>query len=167
MEFVVRHLRDSDVEPIVNLIYNTVHTINSKDYNVDQVNAWAPTLSADEQHDRTHQLHAALRENICFVADYGGIVVGFADITDDGYLDHLYVHSDYQGQGIASRLIALVEEAMRELGVYTLTTHASITAKTFFEAQGYLTVRPQTVMVRGVSMTNFKMVKSLNGAKTE
>ena len=43
------------------------------------------------------------------------------------------------------------------------TTHASITARPFFEARGYRVVRPQQVERRGQVLTNFVMEKELIG----
>lgn len=57
-----------------------------------------------------------------------GEIVGFGDMDETGYLDRLYVHKDYQGQGIAS---AICDELERFAAGKTFTTHASITAKLF------------------------------------
>lgn len=40
-----------------------------------------------------------------------------------------------------------------------MTTHASITARTFFEARGYRVVRQQQVERQSVALTNFVMEK--------
>lgn len=40
-----------------------------------------------------------------------------------------------------------------------ITTHASITAKSFFEHKGYRAVREQQVLRDGISLTNFMMEK--------
>lgn len=159
MSIFIRRLKDSDVAQIEVLLHETVHAINAQDYSQEQLDAWAPTLSEAERHERVQRLHVSLVRNDCCVADSDGIVVGFADISVDGYLDHMYVHKNYQRQGIASQLLGFVEDTVRKIGVSTVRTHASITAKSFFEHQGYVVVHPQTVTVRGVSMTNYKMIK--------
>ena len=41
----------------------------------------------------------------------------------------------------------------------TITTHASITAKPFFQHRGYRVVRKQEVIRRGVALTNLVMEK--------
>ena len=62
---------------------------------------------------------------------------------------------DCQGQGIARALCDRLE------GVVSgpVTTHASITARPFFEARGYRVVRQQQVERQGVALTNFVMEK--------
>ena len=74
----------------------------------------------------------------------------------NGYLDRLYVHKDYQGQGIAS---AICDELERFAAGKTFTTHASITAKLFFQHRGYHVVRKQEVIRHGVALTDFVMEK--------
>ena len=77
-------------------------------------------------------------------------------MDETGYLDRLYVHKDYQGQGIAS---AICDELERFAAGKKITTHASITAKPFFQHHGYCVVREQKVIRRGVALTNFVMEK--------
>ncbi|MCL4520251.1 MAG: GNAT family N-acetyltransferase [Firmicutes bacterium] len=159
--FAVREFQVTDVDQIVTLFFETVHAINASDYTVEQLAAWAPKLSVDERQERIQRLRASLSHNISYVAVRGDTIVGFADVTTDGYVDHLFVHKDFQGQGIASDLLLLhrVEQEALGHGVKQIRTDASITAKPFFEHKGYVAVCAQTVSVRGVSMGNFKMTK--------
>jgi putative acetyltransferase len=76
----------------------------------EQLAAWAPTLSADERQDRIQRLRESLSRNSSWVAVRGAAIVGFADITIDGYLDRLYVHKDFQGQGIVLLLLHRIEQ---------------------------------------------------------
>lgn len=45
-----------------------------------------------------------------------------------------------------------------------MTTHASITARPFFEKQGYRVIREQQVERRDLLLTNFVMEKTLKTA---
>ena len=83
-----------------------------------------------------------------------GQIVGFADMDSAGYLDRLYVHKDFQRHGIASELCDRLEQAV---DAETITTHASITARPFFEKRGYKVVREQQVERKGVLLTNYVM----------
>ena len=89
------------------------------------------------------------------VAEGAGRIVGFADLDASGYLDRLYVHRDFQRRGAAAALCGALEAAVP--GPWT--THASITARPFFEARGYRVVRAQQVERHGVLLTNFVMEK--------
>lgn len=38
----IRKFENTDLKQVLQLFYDTVHTINSKHYNKEQLNAWAP-----------------------------------------------------------------------------------------------------------------------------
>ena len=61
----------------------------------------------------------------------------------------------YQGKGVATALCDRLEQVCA--GV--ISTHASITAKPFFEKRGYRVIREQQVERQGVALTNFVMEK--------
>lgn len=146
---MLRPYRTGDCPALAELFYQTVHTVNARDYTPPQLDAWAdghPDLAA---WDRSLSAHLTL------VAVCDGVITGFADMTPDGYLDRLYVHRDFQRQGIATALCDALEQAV--LGPYE--THASITARPFFEQRGYRVVRQQQVLRKGILLTNFVMRK--------
>ena len=105
---------------------------------------------------------ASFRAHKTIIAVKNGEIVGFGDMDETGYLDRLYVHKDYQGQGIAS---AICDELERFAAGKTFTTHASITVKLFFQHRGYRVVRKQEVIRHGVALTNFLMEKQPERAK--
>lgn len=160
MSFVIRKFEDADTKQIAALFYDTIHSINLQDYTQEQAEAWAPQLSGIEQEERVKRFAQSLGECISYVADNDGIIIGFADITENGYLDFMYVHKDHQRQGVASALLSILEEEAIQLGVQRIWANVSITAKPFFERHGFVTVQLQTVNVRGVCMNNFKMEKA-------
>lgn len=145
----LRKYQPSDCRKIIDLFYNTVHLINSRDYTAEQVDAWAPP-EADEK-----SWNLSLQEHSTLVAVEDGRIVGFGDMDSTGCLDRLFVHASRQGQGIATKICDRLEESCRG----AVTTHASITAKPFFENRGYRVVKRQTVERNGVPLTNFVMVK--------
>ena len=96
------------------------------------------------------------------VATENGAIVGFGDMDGSGYLDRLYVHKDYQRRGAAS---TICDELERFAVGKTFTTHASITAKPFFQHRGYCVMRWQEVIRRCAALTNFVMEKQPERAK--
>ena len=145
----IRRYRPSDCQALAALFYHTVHTVNAKDYTKDQLFAWADGQVDLEQWNRSFEQHVTL------VAVDHERIVGFGDIDQTGYLDRLYVHADEQGKGIATAICNVLEQAVAG----DIVTHASITAKPFFEKRGYRVVREQNVERRGVRLTNFVMEK--------
>lgn len=150
--------KETDTEEIVSLFYETVHSVNAKDYSHAQLDAWAPR---DEIDSKMISWQESLSRNITFVAKINDQVVGFSDLTHTGYLDRLFVHKDYQGQGIATALVERLESEAKNLNLLEIHVEASVTAKPFFEHHGYKVVRSQTIKRKGVKLTNFKMYKKI------
>lgn len=149
---------DSDIEKIVSLFYDTVHSVNAKDYSQTELDAWAPR---DAKESKVKSWKESLDKNITYVAKINDEVVGFSNLTYSGHLDLLYVHKDYQGQGIATALVNQLESEARKLNLLEVDTEASITAKPFFEQRGYKIVCSQIVERNGVKLTNYKMIKEI------
>lgn len=147
---IIRRYVQSDCEQLAELFYQTVHTVNAKDYTNEQLDAWA------DGNVNLEEWNNSLSEHYTVVAVENEIIVGFGDIDKTGYLDRLYVHKNYQNQGIAT---AICNELERAFNVMKITTHASITAKCFFYHRGYKEMKKQKVIRKGVFLTNFIMEK--------
>lgn len=150
---VVRRFIESDLEEILRMFYDTVHTINAKDYSKSQLVAWGV-----KNPDKGRWLDS-LKNNITFVANINGEIVGFGDLNDKGYIDKLYTHKDYQGMGIASIILCTLEKEAKKLGYTELYTEASITAKPFFQKRGYSVIQSQNKEYNGQVFVNFIMKK--------
>ena len=145
----IRPYRSSDCPALAELFYETVHTVNAAHYTPDQLDAWADGKVDLEAWD------SSFREHYTLVAEEEGKILGFGDIAADGYLDRLYVHRLHQRQGIAAALCDRLEQTVKG----SIVTHASITARPYFEARGYRVVKQQQVERHGVLLTNFVMEK--------
>ena len=88
-----------------------------------------------------------------------GVIVGFGSVNDDGYMHTLFVHKDFQHQGVATSLYKHLEAYARERGAKRLTSEVSITAKPFFEKRGYKVVKERQVERQGIFLTNYVMIK--------
>lgn len=145
---ILRKYKQTDCKVIAELFYNTVHTINLKDYSKEQTNVWA-TGNVDLE-----KWNDSFLEHYTIIAEMDKIIVGFGDIDKDGYLDRLYVHKDYQNQGVAT---AICNELEKAVNTPKIITHASITAKGFFQKRGYKVLRKQQVEREGIFLINFVM----------
>ena len=151
----LREYRPSDCSSLVELFYNTVHTINLKDYTPIQISVWA-----NGSVDKSAWNKSFLDHNTVIVEE-GNTIVGFCDMDNNGYLDRLYVHKDYQRIGIATMLVDELEQKMMLQGVSLFTTLASITAKPFFEHRGYNIIRENKVVRNNIDLINFVMEKNI------
>lgn len=150
---LVREYQISDCKEITELFYNTVHTVNAKDYTKEQLDVWTTGQVDLEKWNQSFQKHYSI------VVIENEIIVGFGDIDKTGCLDRLFVHADYQGRGIATAICNQLEQTVQG----DITTYASITAKPFFEKRGYKVVKEQQVKRQGIFLTNFCMRLSENG----
>lgn len=147
---IIRKYEEKDCKDLAKLFYDTVHCVNCKDYTPKQLNVWA-TGEVDIE-----QWNSSFLEHESFVAVEENKIVGFGDIDHTGYLDRLYVHKDRQGKGIAT---ALCEKLENTVCAQKIVTHASITAKPFFEKRGYAVIKEQQVFRKGIALTNYIMEK--------
>lgn len=151
----VRHYIPEDAAALIALKRDTICRVNSRDYNEEQVRAWAP--------DDTAILHWQQRvaNRFVVVAEEDGRVAGFGDVGPDGHIDQFYVHADSQRRGVGRAILtALISEA-QGCGTERLFSEVSITARPFFEAHGFRVDAEQVVVARGVQFTNFRMSRQM------
>ncbi len=145
----IRKYKNEDCDKVSKLFYDTVHSVNAKDYTDEQLSVWA------NNSDSLMLRHDDLSIQYTLIAEINGAIVGFGSIDKSGYLDLLFVHKDYQNQGIAT---ALCDEL--EKGFFVIKTYASITAKPFFESRGYVVVKAHEIERLGVILKNYEMQKN-------
>ncbi|MBJ1016322.1 GNAT family N-acetyltransferase, partial [Enterococcus faecium] len=68
---------------------------------------------------------------------------------------------------MATKIADELENHVLETGMQKITTHASITAKPFFEKRGYKVINEQTVELRGQLFTNFLMILFVKLSETK
>lgn len=153
--YTIRQYKEEDCNEVVTLFYQTVHTVNKKDYTDAQLEAWAP---AELDYERWAKV---LSQNYTVVVQHNGIIAGFGDIDASGYFNHLFVHKDYQGCGVATLIKEAIEQHAFANTISRITVAASITAKPFFEKHGYTVLKQQQVERNGQVLTNYFMEKLL------
>lgn len=149
----IRKYESGDCAYLAELFYNTVHSVNARDYTKEQLNVWATGHIDLEEWNKSFLNHFTV------VAIENGNIVGFGDIDETGYLDRLYVHRHYQGKGVAT---ALCDELETALNVSKILTYSSITARGFFEKRGYIVVRENCVYRKRILLKNYIMEKCLH-----
>ncbi len=131
-EIKYRKYRRFDLDGILSLFYHTVHEVCVYDYSPQQLKAWAP------ENLNKSAWGKSLRKNICYVAEYQGEIVGFGDLFFKGNeINRLYTHKDFQGLGIASHILTLLEAEALRFGFDEIILESSLTAKRFYQSQGF------------------------------
>lgn len=154
-KFILRKLTKADIPACIQLFFETVHTVNSKDYTPQQLDAWAPKNVAILSHWQT------LSENFAYVIVANEDILGFADLEKTGYLDRLFIHKDWQRHGLATILLKKLETIAQAQGIKKIFTKASITAQPFFLKNNFIVDEIQAKEIRGQILTNYKMHKEL------
>ena len=131
----IRDYGAGDAPAIVRLFFDTVRKVNREDYSEEQVEAWAPGVPDPGE------WHTRMNGRRTLVAEEEGGVVGFAELEDDGHLDMLYVREDAVGRGVGRRLYEAAVREARGKGLSRIFTEASVTARPFFERQGFRVMR--------------------------
>jgi putative acetyltransferase len=152
----IREASIKDIDQIISLCASTIAQINIKDYNQAQVDAWVNKVKD------TKRWKQRVQSQYFIVSEISGKITGFSSITDEGYLDLMYVHSDFQGRHIASSLLSVIEEHAQWLKLDEIITEASITARPFFEKKGFITLSRQIKKINKVALPNFLMMKKIN-----
>lgn len=152
---ILRRYHPDDLQAILQLFRETVHTVNAKDYSPEQIAAWAPD---DLDEIKWANLLAA---NYTIIAEANGVIVGFGDLTEDGEIDHLYIHKDFQSRGFAHQILHALIEKAKDNGLTAVTAAVSITALPFFIKNGAEVIKKQTVVRGGIELTNFLVHKKI------
>ena len=152
--FIIRAALQSDAVELKKLFQNTVLAINRRDYSQAEVEDWASCgddLSNIENMIKTHYFIVAVNQQ--------SEIVGFSSITSQGYLHSMFVHKDFQGEGIATMLLNEIEQYAITNGIMRITSEVSLTARPFFEKKGYIVEEEQKRKANQLSLTNFWMAK--------
>lgn len=151
----IRPYERNDAEAMVTLFYDAVHKACAADYTPEQLAAWAPEIPDPAVwHKRMAQRHT-------LVAEERGEIFAFAELAGDGEIDMFYCRHDVQRQGIGSWLFGKLQAQARGLGLERMSVNASITARPFFERQGFHVVKRNSIHRGAVALTNFTMEKPL------
>ncbi|WP_244883822.1 GNAT family N-acetyltransferase [Variovorax paradoxus] len=151
----IRRFRLGDEAALFRVYFTAIHEIACRDYSPEQVEAWAPAdLDADLWTNRVRGIQP-------FVAVLGDEIVGYADVQQDGYVDHFFVSGARPRQGIGTRLMARIHEEARSLGLAELTSDVSKTAEPFFALHGFHVVERRFPVLRGFTLQNALMRKVL------
>ncbi len=90
------------------------------------------------EEQRSYLLGTVVPNNQVVVALMNGVNVGFV-AASPRHIDQLYVHRDYQGQGIGSRLLQWAKDnSSGQLSLFTFERNAR--AQRFYESRGFKVV---------------------------
>ena len=144
----------ADLQPLQQLYVETIVSVCKLHYNDEQIRVWTAGIENKKRWEDIFTQQKVL------LAKHENTIVGFISL-EKNYIDFLYVHKDYQRQGIAQFLYQEIENMAKKEGETLLHSEVSLTAKPFFEKMGFSVVKEQTIERDGICLINFKMKKEI------
>jgi putative acetyltransferase len=81
----VRRCQPGEERSLFEIYFSAIHLVASHDYTAEQIQAWAPrNLDVVFWENKIREINP-------FVAELNGKLVGYADVQDNGYIDHFFV----------------------------------------------------------------------------
>ncbi len=154
-EIFIRHAVLSDLPFLRELFRDSVLSINPKDYSAERLQAWASVWENEDLWIRK------FNDQLFFIAEIRFEMAGFVSLSNNNYIDFLYVHKDFKRRGVAGKLLETIERHAIQNLVTLLETDSSLTALHFFMKNGFVELQRKTVEVNGVSMDNYALQKKL------
>lgn len=151
----IRAHRNSDVPDITRLYYETIHFVNSRDYSLEQLEAWAPVVPD------VAFWKERMKKYRVYVAEEDESIIGFTELATAGHIDCFFVHHQWQRRGVGSRLIDRVVAAAKEERAPRLFAEVSITAAPFFLSRGFVVVKEQEAVRGNVNLKQYSMERWL------
>lgn len=147
----IRRYKEGEETILFDIYYSAIHLVASRDYTVEQIQAWAPQeLNAARWRERIRGINP-------FVAELDRELVGYADVQSDGYIDHFFVSGRHPRKGIGTQLMKRIFEEAATLGVASLSSDVSRTAQPFFAKFGFVVVEQRRPVIRDVVIPNALM----------
>ena len=156
---MIREYRPEDVPAIIDLFGRSIRESAVRDYSAEQISVWAP------QNPDIAAWENRLSKGVVLVFLQKDRMAGFVRMEDSAHLDLLYVHPEFQRQGVARALFEQVLKWAAGQGATHLIADVSITARPFFERMGFRVIESQTIERRGVQLRNYKMLLSLGASQ--
>ena len=154
-EFKVRSMRMSEFNTVAQLVYDSVHTLCTKEYTKEQLDAWVP-----------EDLYMpAFRRSIfrCYaiVAVCNKEIIGFMSTERDGYINRLYTSPDWVKKGVATALLENTEEWAKVHKIKELVLEASKSAEGFYIKRGFVKTGEIRSIKNNLEFVSAKMRKEL------
>lgn len=145
---IVRNYTPQDNNEVYTLFTNTILKINRNDYTYEQCKCWINKVTKESLNER-------LLNSYSIVVVYDSHIVGYGNIQGN-HLDHLYVHYQFQNQGIAGLICNYLEKHCDS----DIMVDVSVTAKSFFEKRGYTILCKQENNIENQVLINYRMIKN-------
>lgn len=144
-----------DLDEMKQLYVGTIMKVCENDYSFKEREQWSSSVNKTERWIEIAETQYVL------LAEIDQQIVAYATLKDGNYIDFFYVHKDFQRRGIAQQLLKQLEGKAIDLGSRAISSDISITAKPFFEKNGFIEIAKQRNIIGNEVLINYKMEKQL------
>ena len=143
---VIRRFQPGDEKVVSDFVCRNFLEVNIKDYKKEWMLEWVKSYTAENimaEAEETHMYVAVIDDKLV-----GCGAVGKENESEEGCeLRTLFILPELQGQGIGRALIEVLEKDDWALAAKRVYLHSSITARVFYEKQGYKHVTGEPVLI--------------------
>lgn len=150
----IRLVKDTDYVEMASLQRATIRNVNSKDYPKDAIEVWLKRTNAEKYKKNEDEVKR-------WVAVENDKVIGFCGHSFKCEISGLYVHKDYIGKGVGYKLLQKAEESLKKDGCKEISIMSTITAKDFYQRQGYKITKKGYHSIEGINSTVYFMEKKM------
>ena len=154
-DLIIRTMRLSEFNTVARLIYDSVHTLCTKEYTTEQLDAWVP------ENLYMPAFRRSLFRCYAIVAIADKEIVGFMSTERDGYINRLYTRPDWVNKGVATSLLENTEQWARVHHIKRLELEASKSAEGFYLKKGFVKMGEINSIKNNLEFTSAKMRKEL------
>lgn len=158
----IRLFRLDDAPALAELTLAAIVTIGLRAYSAKQALSWAARHPGASR----FIVSAAKGDHILVATTDDDAPAAYALVEADGHIDMLYCHPDHAGRGLASALLAAVENDARRSGITLLFTEASELARPVFERAGFTLLHRRDFVLptcgEDIAIHNYAMEKQLD-----
>ena len=156
---LIRNFCVGDEADLSRVFQSSIRELASADYTTEQIEVWAGASFDLEQ------WVMRIRELKPFVVEIDGVIVAYADLQLDGYIDHFFVAGKYSRQGLGSLLMSHIIENAIAKGITTLNAEVSVNAQNFFARFGFVIVEQRSRKIQGIVLPNALMQGEISSLK--
>ncbi|TGM01827.1 GNAT family N-acetyltransferase [Leptospira jelokensis] len=150
-----RNGNKEDLFQLQELFVESILNVCSNDYTEEQLKKW--TLGSRDG----KRWQEIISQQLVIIAEYNQSIIGFGTLDPQNCIDLLYVSSKHLRLGIAKQIYLRLEKDAKERKVKKLISHVSITAKPFFESQGFELVNENRIKRDDVEFKNYTFEKNI------
>jgi len=151
----IRPYKFEEAQKLYNIFFSSIRENAQLYYSDEQLKAWAP-----DEYDEEKWIQRMAKIQPYVIEDKGEIL-GYADLQENGYIDHFFIKGGQSGKGIGKKLMLFLLDQAESQDIKRLYADVSLAAQAFFKTFGFVVVKSKKVYIRGLEIDNALMEKMI------